>query len=85
MDEFGSAVRHNDDANSRIAPFLYAPNNKLDKAIISYSLLWLVKDVKAGEEITRDHLFGIPETGGRLARSSILYDIPMDKFDNQFR
>ena len=38
MDEFGSAVRHNDDANSRIAPFLYAPNNKLDKAIISYSV-----------------------------------------------
>ena len=48
MDELGSAMRHSDNANFRIAPFLFMPEGKLDTAIrhwplicISYNLLTL--------------------------------------------
>lgn len=33
MDELGSAMRHSDDANFRIAPFLFMPDGKLASAI----------------------------------------------------
>lgn len=33
MDELGSAMRHSDDANFRIAPFLFMPEGKLASAI----------------------------------------------------
>ena len=39
MDEFGSAIPHNDQANLIVIPFLFAPNNKLDEETISYSVL----------------------------------------------
>lgn len=38
MDEFGSAIEHGDDPNCIVAPFLFAPNNKLDQNAISYSV-----------------------------------------------
>ncbi|PWZ07339.1 Tubulin--tyrosine ligase-like protein 12 [Zea mays] len=46
MDELGSAMRHSDNANFRIAPFFY-------------TILWPTHDVHTGEECTRDFLFGI--------------------------
>ncbi|GJN30454.1 hypothetical protein PR202_gb18762 [Eleusine coracana subsp. coracana] len=56
MDELGSAIRHSDDANFRIAPFLFMPEGKLVSAI-SYTVLWPTHDVQTGEECTRDFLF----------------------------
>ena len=50
MDEFGARVQHSADAPSvRMVPFISA----IDGA--AYSLLFPVKDVQEGEEITRDH------------------------------
>ncbi|TVU48217.1 hypothetical protein EJB05_07846, partial [Eragrostis curvula] len=67
MDELGSAMRHSDDANFRIAPFLFMPEGKLVSAI-SYTVLWPTRDVHTGEECTRDFLFGIGEDKQRSAR-----------------
>lgn len=33
MDELGSALRHSDDANFRVAPFLFMPDGKLASAV----------------------------------------------------
>ena len=38
MDEFGSSIEHKDEPNAQVAPFLYAPNNKLDAHTISYNV-----------------------------------------------
>lgn len=35
MDELGSALRHSDDANFRVSPFLYMPDGKLESAVRS--------------------------------------------------
>lgn len=44
-DEFGSAITHTDKPQCIIAPFLYAPNNSMDGAVVAYSLMWLVEDL----------------------------------------
>ena len=33
MDELGSAIRHNDEPNFRVAPFMYMPDGTLQSAI----------------------------------------------------
>lgn len=33
MDELGSAMRHSDEANFRVSPFLYMPDGKLESAV----------------------------------------------------
>ena len=33
MDELGSALRHSDEANFRVAPFLFMPEGKLASAV----------------------------------------------------
>lgn len=33
MDELGSALRHSDEANFRVSPFLYMPDGKLESAV----------------------------------------------------
>ncbi|KAJ8750695.1 hypothetical protein K2173_015876 [Erythroxylum novogranatense] len=65
MDELGSALRHSDMPNFRVAPFLFMPEGKLDTAV-SYSILWPVQDVQYGEECTRDFLFGIGRSNNVL-------------------
>ncbi|XP_077230015.1 tubulin-tyrosine ligase isoform X3 [Tasmannia lanceolata] len=67
MDELGSALRHNDVPNFRVAPFLFMPEGKLTSAV-SFSVLWPTQNVQKGEECTRDFLFGIGEDKQRSAR-----------------
>lgn len=47
-DEIGSALSHSDSPQCKTAPFLYAPNRKMDSEVQAYTLLWLCKDVKEG-------------------------------------
>ncbi|GJN08899.1 hypothetical protein PR202_ga26859 [Eleusine coracana subsp. coracana] len=79
MDELGSAIRHSDDANFRIAPFLFMPEGKLVSAI-SYTVLWPTRDVETGEECTRDFLFGIGEDKQRSARLTAWFRTPENYF-----
>ena len=60
-DEVGSAINHSDNPNFKITPFLYMPNNVMDKDMISFSLMWPIKDIKLEEVITRDYLYEISE------------------------
>ena len=58
-DEVGSMIPHSDCPNVKLTPFLYAPNFKLDSEVQAFSIMWPVKDIKAGELIFRDYLNGI--------------------------
>ncbi|KAM3315688.1 hypothetical protein ACQJBY_034052 [Aegilops geniculata] len=84
MDELGSAMRHSDDANFRISPFLFMPEGKLASAI-SYTILWPICDVHTGEECTRDFLFGIGEDKQRSARLTAWFHTPEKYFIQEFR
>ncbi|KAK3150649.1 hypothetical protein QOZ80_3AG0235910 [Eleusine coracana subsp. coracana] len=84
MDELGSAIRHSDDANFRIAPFLFMPEGKLVSAI-SYTVLWPTRDVETGEECTRDFLFGIGEDKQRSARLTAWFRTPENYFIQEFQ
>lgn len=44
MDELGSSLRHSDDPNFRISPFLYMPEGNLASAVRFSSLTVLVKE-----------------------------------------
>lgn len=52
MDEFGSAINHSDNANVRVVPFMHVTEG------ITYSLMFPIKDVPSGEQITRDFAEG---------------------------
>ncbi|KAF0891340.1 hypothetical protein E2562_009500 [Oryza meyeriana var. granulata] len=84
MDELGSAMRHSDNANFRIAPFLFMPDGKLASAV-SYTILWPIHDVHTGEECTRDFLFGIGEDKQRSARLTAWFHTPENYFIQEFR
>jgi tubulin--tyrosine ligase-like protein 12 len=60
MDELGSAVIHSDEPNCRIIPFIHAA----DQA--TYSILFPIKDIDEGEQITRDFAEGFPENDREL-------------------
>lgn len=55
MDELGSAILHSDDANFRIIPFIHTSDQ------VTYSLLFPIKDVTEGDQVTRDYAEGIVE------------------------
>lgn len=84
MDELGSAVRHSDDPNFRVSPFMYMPDGTLQSAV-SYSLLWPIKDILEGEECTRDFLFGFGEERERSARLTAWFHTPRDYFEKVYR
>jgi len=84
MDELGSAMRHSDIPNFRIAPFLFMPEGKLASAI-SYTVLWPTLDVHTGEECTLDFLFGIGEEKQRSARLTAWFHTPENYFIQEFR
>jgi hypothetical protein len=44
-----------------VAPFLYASNNTMDENVISYSVVWPIKDIQANDTIFRDYLWGLDE------------------------
>ncbi|KAJ0987501.1 hypothetical protein J5N97_005857 [Dioscorea zingiberensis] len=84
MDELGSALRHSDEANFRVAPFLFMPEGNLTSAV-SFSVLWPTQDVQSGEECTRDFLFGIGEDKQRSARLSAWFHTPENYFIQEFK
>ncbi|KAI3443556.1 hypothetical protein Pfo_000221 [Paulownia fortunei] len=83
MDELGSALRHSDEANFRVSPFLYMPEGKLESAV-SYSILWPTKNVQRGGECTRDYLFGIGEGRQRSARLTAWFHTPQNYFIREY-
>lgn len=60
MDESGSVLRHSDEPNLRVAPFLFMSERNLASAV-SCSILWPTQNVWKGDECTRDVLLGIGE------------------------
>ena len=76
MDELGSGIQHSDIPNVAMAPFLFAPNNKFDENMISYSLIWPTQNLEHGQNLYRDFLFGIDETRFRSAKLACWFDIP---------
>ncbi|CAN6480232.1 unnamed protein product [Victoria cruziana] len=83
MDELGSALRHSDEPNFRIAPFLYLPEGKLASAV-SFSVLWPTNNVHKGDECTRDYLFGIGEDKQRSARLTAWFHTPPGYFMQKY-
>ena len=72
----GSCIPHSDQPNVKLMPFLYAPNNKLDEKAISFTLMWPLQDIKAGEYLTRDYLNGIKEEKQRSTRKAAWFKLP---------
>ncbi|KAK6941297.1 Tubulin-tyrosine ligase/Tubulin polyglutamylase [Dillenia turbinata] len=83
MDELGSALRHNDEPNFRVSPFLYMPEGNLTSAV-SFSILWPTCTVRKGEECTRDFLFGIGEDKQRSARLTAWFHTPQNYFIQEY-
>ncbi|PKI43487.1 tubulin--tyrosine ligase-like protein 12 isoform X1 [Punica granatum] len=83
MDELGSALRHSDEPNFMVAPFLYMPEGKLSSAV-SFSLLWPIRDLVKGDECTRDFLYGIGEDKQRSARLTAWFQTPQNYFIHEY-
>ncbi|KAJ4824823.1 hypothetical protein Tsubulata_048434 [Turnera subulata] len=84
MDELGSALRHSDEPNFRVAPFLFMPEGKLESAV-SYSILWPIQNVQNGDECTRDFLVGIGEDRQRSARLTAYFHTPENYFIQEYK
>lgn len=84
MDELGSAVRHSDEPNFRVAPFLFMPEGKLSSAV-SFSILWPIQNVYKSDECTRDFLYGIGEDKQRSARLTAWFHTPQSYFINEYK
>lgn len=54
-DELGSGVIHSDDPNFRIVPFIHVPTQ------LAFSLLFPIKDIDVGDQISRDYAENIIE------------------------
>ncbi|NXV91902.1 tubulin--tyrosine ligase-like protein 12 isoform X2 [Calonectris borealis] len=63
MDEFGSRIQHSDQPSFATAPLFYMPQQ------IAYTVLWPLRDLETGDEVTRDYAYG--ETD-RLIRKCVL-------------
>jgi tubulin--tyrosine ligase-like protein 12 len=83
MDELGSALRHSDEPNFKVSPFLYMPESNLASAI-SYSILWPTKPIQKGDECTRDYLCGIGEEKQRSARLTAWFHTPPNYFIKEY-
>lgn len=62
MDEFGSQVKHSDQPSCCLAPFFYTEGE------IAYSVLWPLRDLSDGDEVTRDYTYGEPDPLVRRCR-----------------
>ncbi|XP_040201761.1 tubulin--tyrosine ligase-like protein 12 [Rana temporaria] len=52
MDEFGSRIQHSDEPSFVTAPFYYTPQQ------LAYTVLWPLRDISNGEEVSRDYAYG---------------------------
>ncbi|VFQ96468.1 unnamed protein product [Cuscuta campestris] len=83
MDELGSSLRHSDEPNFRVSPFLYMPDGELGSAM-SYSILWPINDIQRHDECTRDFLLGIGENQQRSARLTAWFHTPRNYFIKEY-
>ncbi|KAL2327273.1 hypothetical protein Fmac_020700 [Flemingia macrophylla] len=79
MDELGSALRHSDEPNFIVAPFMFMPEGNLASAV-SFSIQWPTQNVRKGDECTRDFLLGIGEDKHRSARLTAWFHTPENYF-----
>uniref|UniRef100_A0A9W3GCW1 Tubulin--tyrosine ligase-like protein 12 n=1 Tax=Camelus bactrianus TaxID=9837 RepID=A0A9W3GCW1_CAMBA len=73
MDEFGSRIQHADEPSFATAPFFYMPQQ------VAYTLLWPLRDLDTGEEVTRDFAYG--EADPLIRRCMLLPWAPADLLD----
>ncbi|XP_003419849.2 tubulin--tyrosine ligase-like protein 12 [Loxodonta africana] len=73
MDEFGSRIQHADVPSFATAPFFYMPQQ------VAYTLLWPLRDLDTGEEVTRDFAYG--ETNPLIRQCMLLPWAPADMLD----
>uniref|UniRef100_A0A803K6H5 Tubulin tyrosine ligase-like 12 n=1 Tax=Xenopus tropicalis TaxID=8364 RepID=A0A803K6H5_XENTR len=64
MDEFGSQIQHSDEPTFCTAPLFYFPQQ------IAFTVLWPLRDLENGEEVTRDFAYGEPDP---LIRNCLLH------------
>lgn len=55
MDEFGSSIRHNSNPTVEVKPFCYLPSKTM------FSIMWPIKDLNQGDELTRDYVYGLKD------------------------
>ncbi|XP_034993736.1 tubulin--tyrosine ligase-like protein 12 [Zootoca vivipara] len=70
MDEFGSRIQHSDEPTFATAPLFYMRQQ------IAYTVLWPLRDLETGEEVTRDFAYG--ETDRLIRRCRLLPWLPND-------
>lgn len=75
MDELGAAINHSDDPNFRAVPFLDVCGG------VTYTLLFPVKNVENGEEVTRDFVEG--QTNDADKRRALVLPWRDDDFSNE--
>lgn len=73
MDEFGSRIQHADMPSFATAPFFYMPQQ------VAYTLLWPLRDLDTGEEVTRDYAYG--EADPLIRKCMLLPWAPADMLD----
>lgn len=74
MDEVGSAINHSDDPNFRTVPFMHMLEG------VTYTLLFPIRDVVMGEEVTRDFVEG--QTNDPEKRRALLLPWVHSEFDD---
>lgn len=84
-DEFGSAINHSDYPNFAMFPIIFSKSNKFEKdELITYSILWPIKDIKKGDEVYIDFLANIGENQERSARLTSWFNTPKEYFLDKF-
>ena len=84
-DEFGSSINHSDIPNCAMFPFIYSKSNNFEKdELITYSILWPLKNLKKGDEVFIDFLTNISENEERSQRLTCWYKTPEEYFNKKF-
>jgi tubulin--tyrosine ligase-like protein 12 len=73
MDQLGLSIQHNDSPNVKIAPFFYYDTQE------TYTLLWPIQDIQAGQEVQRDYLHGLQDAKKRYVLRSIWHPLTSDE------
>ncbi|KAK7878906.1 hypothetical protein WMY93_030840 [Mugilogobius chulae] len=73
MDEFGSRVQHSDSPSCGMAPFFFLPEQ------LAISVLWPLRNLQEGDEVTRDFAYG--ETNPLVRKCRLLPWKPADLDD----
>lgn len=57
----------------------------MDDQVKAYTLMWLIKDVKEGELVERDFIYGMKEDKQRSSRLVVWYNIPRLLYVNLYK